>query len=282
MPPRVSIVMVNHNRARFIEAALRSVLTQTWSDLEVVVWDDGSSDGSVEVVKRVAATDRRVRLHRGEHQGVVAAQREANALARGGLVGWVDSDDLLVRTALEETVAHLEAHPTSGLVYTQHVVIDAENRSAGLGARCAIPYSPRRLLVDFMTHHFRLFRREVWERTGGVDGSLATSPDYDFCLRASEVTEITHLARPLYCYRVHPGQISAERRLEQIASAAAAVRAALARRGMAAELELTVEVRSRFSLTPRQPPTDGAERPSAGAEHGRAGEGLVGEAWSGA
>jgi cellulose synthase/poly-beta-1,6-N-acetylglucosamine synthase-like glycosyltransferase len=78
-------------------------------------------------------------------------------------VGWVDSDDVLAPTALRETVAVFQAQPAVGLVYTNYQVIDEQGHIKYNGRACQIPYSPDRLLLDFMTFHFRLIRRSVFE-----------------------------------------------------------------------------------------------------------------------
>ena len=250
---RVSIIMTLFNRCAFVESAVRSVLTQTERDLELVVIDDGSTDGSAEIVERVAQTDSRVRLFREPHRGCVGALVRGHELATGAFVGWVDSDDLLVAGAVRRCLAVLDARPEVGLVYTDHVKIDECGRIMEEAAKPKRACTPDALLTELVSFQFRLFRREVYERGGGIDASLATSPDYDFCLRASEVAEFAHLAEALYCYRVHPGSISAARRLDQIENSARAVRAALRRRGLDAEHELRVTFISRFEIVPKRP-----------------------------
>lgn len=257
--PAFSIITTIYNRARYLEMAARSVLAQTRRDLELILWDDGSTDGSLEIARRLAAGDERVRLVEAPHAGLVRSLKAANELARAPLVGWVDSDDLLMKTALEACAAALEARPDADLVYTQHLLIDEHNRAHGLGRRCGIPYSPERLLTDFMTHHFRLFRRELWTRTGGVDETLETSPDYDFCLKASEVGTIIHLAEPLYGYRIHPDAVSTARREVQIRSATEVVRRAMARRVMSQTHQLHIGSDGRMAVI------EVAKRTSSGA-----------------
>ncbi|MBX9735686.1 MAG: glycosyltransferase [Phycisphaerales bacterium] len=251
--PTVSIIMTLFNREAFVESALRSVLTQTFGDLEVVVVDDGSTDASREVVRQVASSDIRVRLFCEPHRGCVGALRRAHELTRGEFVGWVDSDDLLVSSAVERCLGVLRARPEIGLVYTDHVKIDQHGRIIPEPVRVARPFTPDLLLTELVSFHFRLFRREVYERCGGIGADLATSPDYDFCLRASEVAKFAHVPEALYCYRVHPGSISASRRIDQIESSARAVRDALARRGLDAEHELRVTLISRFEIIPKRP-----------------------------
>ncbi|MCK6477964.1 MAG: glycosyltransferase [Phycisphaerales bacterium] len=246
--PAVSIVMVNRDRARFVEQAIASVLNQTFRDLELVFWDDGSTDESVAIARRIEALDPRLRVFVGPAQGVVRAHKSAHVHARGEFLGWVDSDDLLGRTALEETAAVLRDRPGVGMVYTGFVVLDEQSRVKGAGTQCRIPYSPTRLLTDFMTFHFRLMRREAFEKAGGIDDSYTTSPDYDLCLRMSEVTTIVPLQRNLYGYRVHGGSISESRRAEQRENSRRMVEAAIRRRGLEGKVRLRVDEQGKFVL----------------------------------
>jgi GT2 family glycosyltransferase len=126
--------------------------------------------------------------------------------------------------------------------------MDDAGRVGGPGNRTKIPYSRNRLLIDFMTFHFRLMRRDVFDRVGGIDESIPGAEDYDLCLRLSEQTEIRHLARPLYFYRVHDRSVSSERRLWQIMQSKEAIARALARRGMDGEFDIDVELVGRFRL----------------------------------
>lgn len=251
--------MTVRNRTRYLEAAIRSVLTQTFGDLLLIVVDDGSTDDTAAVAERVVASSAgkaRAMVVRRAHEGRFAALRHAHELAAkiapDALLGWVDSDDLLVDTAVAETVAYLDAQPACGMVYTQHLLIDEQSRVRGLGPRCLLPYSERGLLLTFLTHHFRLFRPEVYRAVGGVDASFAAAGDYDFCLKVSERASIEHLARPLYCYREHEDSISTGRQLEQVACTVRAIEAALARRGLAESLRLSVRLNPIFTLVDRQ------------------------------
>ena len=103
-----------------------------------------------------------------------------------------------------------------------------------------------------MTFHFRLIRRSVYELVGGVDPSVGRAEDYDLCLKLSEVTEIAHIPRPLYLYRVHDDAMSHDSRLDQIMAAKEAIARALARRGMEKDIEVHVELVGRFSLRKKQ------------------------------
>ncbi len=231
MTPKISIVIPVYNRERYVGAAIESVLNQTMGDFELVVWDDGSTDSSIDIAHHFAELDERVRVIASEHRGVAPAVKAAFAATTGTYIGSVDSDDLLAPTALEETAAILDAHLEVGMVYTDHQVIDENGQDRGLGARCHIPYSRDRMLVDFMTFHFRLLRRCVYDQVGGIDESFEQSEDYDLCLRLSEVSAVHHIPQALYYYRRHTANIS-NQNLEALHWGYRASLQALKRRGL--------------------------------------------------
>ncbi len=249
--PRVSILMPVRSRVRFLEAAIRSVLTQSFADLELLVMDDGSTDGSADLADRLAVGDPRLRVLRRAARGVAPTLAELYELASGELVGVVDSDDLLVKSAVEKCVRVLDADPTVGVVYTQHLMIDEHDRSMGIGYRSTIPFDKDRLLVEFMTLAFRLVRKDVYRASGGVDPTLPAAPDYDLCLKLSEVTTFRRIDESLYLYRVHPDMISKSRRAEQLLASQVAVERAIVRRGLDATYRLDVDAAGQFRLVPR-------------------------------
>ena len=249
--PAISLIIAAYNRAGFVRLAIQSVLKQTRSDFELLVWDDGSTDDTFAAAREAAQGDPRVRVMQGANQGAAGAINAAAKFVSAPYFGWIDSDDLLAQTALAETSAILDARPEIGVVYTNYLVIDSTGAVKGEGARCRLPYSRDRLLVDFMTFHFRLMRRALFDEIGAVDPSLPYVEDYDLCLRLSEITQFHHLAKPLYFYRVHPQSVSKQHRLKQIEMASEAIRRALARRKMDQKYELEVEYRASFHLKRR-------------------------------
>ena len=118
MEKSISIIMTVYNRERYLANAIKSVLTQTRSDFELLIWDDGSTDRSVEIARNAAQNDPRVRVVAAEHRGQTRSLQAAIAQTTCPYFGWVDSDDLLAPTALSETAAVLDARPEVGLVYT--------------------------------------------------------------------------------------------------------------------------------------------------------------------
>lgn len=241
MSPSISLLIVNYNRDRYLSAAIESVITQTNAEFELLIWDDGSTDRSLEIANHYARQDQRIRVVAAAHQGIALARQAAIAQTTGEYLGWVDSDDRLASTALAETVAVLSANPDIGMVYTNHLIVDAEDTVKGLGQRCLVPYSKEVLLLCFMTFHFRLMRRSVFEQVGGINPACAYAYDYDLCLRLSEMTSIQHIPKPLYFYRCHSEAISYQKQQLQIRDSYQAISEALQRRGLSDRYEVQFE-----------------------------------------
>jgi glycosyltransferase involved in cell wall biosynthesis len=258
MAPKVSLLMTVYNREQYLEAAIVSVLAQTYPHYEFILWDDGSTDRSNEIAIHFAQQDPRIKHFKAEHQGRNASLRAAHRQADGTYLGWIDSDDCLTPATLAATVAFLDNEPEVGMVYTDHQTIDAQGSLQGYDHRCKIPYSKDRLLVDFMTFHFRLIRRECFELAGGINPEFKAAIDYDFCLRLSEVTQIKHLQIPLYEYRVHLQRMSSQGRYRQVQYAKAAVEQALVRRGLDKTYRLEVSENAEFILRNRSGHPEGS------------------------
>ena len=258
MTPTISIITTVYNRARYLPQAIESLLAQTRRDFELILWDDGSTDDTPPIAKDFAGRDPRIRLTLAEHRGRTPALNAALELCRGEFLGLLDSDDYLAADALRLTAAPLDNHRRVGMVYTQHTNIDASGTVGAIGKRCLVPYSKDRLLIDFMTFHFRLVRRSVFDEVGGIDASFPYAEDYDLCLRMSEVTEVRHVKQPLYFYRIHQDSISLGRQIEQIDCSKRAVENALVRRGYDTNYFLQVQLVPKFILR-RKTETDGGE-----------------------
>jgi len=230
MYPTVSIIIRGYNREHYIGRAIESVLAQTYTDFDLLVWDDGSTDKTAQIVIECAKKDRRIRIAACNHRGAVKSLKAALADTFGPYLCWVDSDDTLAPTALEETVAVLNANPTVGMVYTDYQVMDSADRITGYGKR-----------------------RSVFDQVGGIDESFQCAEDYDLCLRLSEITEIRRIQKPLYHYRIHPESVSHEMRLEQVQWSREAISRALERRGLSERFEVDLQIREQFRLKRRNP-----------------------------
>lgn len=237
--------------------AVRSVLDQTYRDLELIIVDDGSTDGTLEIAKQFAREDDRVRvLSDPVNRGAAWALKTGFEAARGEYMCQVDSDDSLERSALEKTVAVLENNPDCGLVYTYYQDIDEYGTILSPGWRCSYEYSPWLILSVFMLFHFRLFRKSVYEQAGGIDTDFNLIEDYELCMRMSEVTKsIINIPEFLYFYRNHSNSVHVTTRLASLERTKAAIESALVRRGLSETHWLDVRynpqylIKEKISLT---------------------------------
>ena len=231
--PKISIITTFYNREKYLAQCIESIRNQTETDFEYILWDDGSTDNSLRIALDHYTDDDRITFVKAPHRGFPHGLLSAMNLAKGEYIGWVDSDDWIARDCLKLTKDVLENNSNVGLVYTNYYEIDENNKNLGLGSRCLVPYMGKdTLLVTFMTFHFRLFRKIVWDSLSEpISLTCNSAGDYDFCLKASEITDFFHLENPLYFYRIHFDSISNKKIKQQREYAALARQNALVRRG---------------------------------------------------
>lgn len=241
--PVVSVVVPTFDRGRFLGRAIESVLGGTFREFELLVVDNGSTDGSLEMVRSFAARDPRVRLlqnRRGNH--IAHALNAGVAAARGKYVSQLDSDDEYMPDTLRRQVEHLERNPGWGLAVSYYDVIDAEGRPLEqYGIIRHDEYDRNTLLRTGGAGSVRTWHRCLLERLGGFDeGELADyAEDYDMTLRLSERYEVGRVPHVLYRQRFHGGNTGDNLAIEfRMSCKAAARRRALERRvAMAAAVD---------------------------------------------
>lgn len=242
--------MTVYNRDRYLAGAIESVLRQSFSDWELHIVDDCSTDNSLEIAYQYAERNDRIRVYaQRPNRGCGYSLRSALAQCRSQYLGWLDSDDELMPNALETMVDYLDSHPGAGMVYSKYSTMDLNGHDTGLGYRCEIPYSPDRLLVDLMIFHFHVIRSNEYHRLGGLNPDLTAALDYDFCLRASELIEIHQVPEVLYRYRQHADSLSVNNWTEQMEQSRLAIERALVRRGLSDRYRIEVKARFRLEKT---------------------------------
>jgi GT2 family glycosyltransferase len=203
-PVRASVVIPVLNRAEFIGGALESVLRGTFGAFEILVVDNGSRDGTQDVVGRYARKDPRVRMIQIEGS-IASAFNTAMRSSRGTYICLLDSDDEYAPHAIEKAVAYLDAHPRCGLVSSHYVLMDENGKEiADLPVITHDVYSRDQLLRHDGIGQLRAFPRAVLEEMGGCDESFGSyGEDYDLALRISEKYEIGRVPEILYRCRRH-------------------------------------------------------------------------------
>ncbi|MFO1228696.1 glycosyltransferase [Roseateles sp.] len=207
--PVVTLVTPAHNQGAYLRETMLSVLAQDYPALEYIVIDDGSTDETWAVAQAVAAEHAgRVQVVTQVNAGQSATLNRGWGMARGAMLGYLSSDDRLEPDAVSGLVAALQATPACAVAYGDFRIVDAQGRFIRLAQAPA--FDRRALLEDLVCAPGvgALFRREVFERTGGWDVQRRQVPDFEFWLRASEVGDFVHHPACVGDYRIHEGSAS--------------------------------------------------------------------------
>ncbi|MEQ1654301.1 MAG: glycosyltransferase [Nitrospira sp.] len=210
--PRVSVVIPTFNCAAFLGRALGSALEQTYKDFEVIVVDDGSTDGTKEVVGRFEG---QVAYYYQQNQGLSAARNVTLSKANGELFAYLDADDMWSPQKLEKQVAFLDAHPECGFVHSDVAVMDDDdrflyrsfNRETGreVPQGACVKDLLRRCHVQILSV---LERRECTANVGGFDERLLVAQDYfRWIMIASYGWQVGYVEESLAMYRWRKGSL---------------------------------------------------------------------------
>jgi glycosyltransferase involved in cell wall biosynthesis len=249
----ISLACTTYNRSHFLPIMINSLLNQTYKNWELHLVDDGSSDYTAKYLDFLENLDQRFKIYQISHRGRGAALAIALNYAITSCpkyLGWLDDDDWLDPQCLELCYKFLIDNKFYDMVYTHYYDVDSYGDFIGLGSRCNIPYSKDRLLLDFMTFHFRLFTLTSYLGVGGINHFYDNCQDYDFCLRFSENYKIGCLPEPLYYYRNHLDSISGQK-INQVLFSFKAITEAMERRGLSQTHKLCIK--PLFKIVPLQP-----------------------------
>jgi GT2 family glycosyltransferase len=211
----ISTVIAAHNVARTIRTAVTSALRQTQPVLEVVVVDDGSTDGTAEVVGGI--DDPRVRLISRPNGGPAAARNTGIAAARGAYIGFLDGDDLWLPGYAEHATKLLDAASNPGFAYTDAFAVDSATgrvrRTTAMDAPGDPPHEPDAFLTALLQRNFvftaTTVPAAVLETVGGFEETLPVSEDYHLWLRILMAGfDPLWMGGPLAIYRLHDSQAS--------------------------------------------------------------------------
>ncbi len=226
--PLLSVVIPSYNHEKFIGKAIDSVLGQTHKNLELIIIDDGSKDSSIDIIK--SYKDDRITLVCQENAGAHNAINKGLSMAKGEYLAILNSDDIFTKKRFEIMIKEMQSKPEVGFVCSYIQVIDSDGNKLGIkeGWRNMEPWAIARpelsfkasddfklnlLMANFTstTSNF-LFTRELYEKIGGMR-NLRFAHDWDFALRAAEVTECMMIEKPLMEYRIHNNNtISSDRK----------------------------------------------------------------------
>jgi hypothetical protein len=201
--PAVSVVTPSFNQGRYIQRTIDSVLSQGYPDVEYLIMDGGSTDGTRELLESLSVQrPPRLRYLCETDRGQAHALNKAIARTSGKIIGWLNSDDTFHPGAIETAVRFFERNPDVDLVYGNATFTDPNDRFI---ARCAHvePYDWQRLVhyTDFIVQPAAFFTRRAFEAVGGLDESLCYAMDYDLFLKIAAKFNVAHLPDVLASYR---------------------------------------------------------------------------------
>jgi glycosyltransferase involved in cell wall biosynthesis len=207
--------MCVYNDERFVGHAIQSVLAQSFQEFELVIINDGSTDGTQAVLDEYARRDSRIRVYRQENAGTTAAANFGLSVVCGKFVARLDSDDLSYPHRLQLEAEFLERNPSVALVGGGSHIIDVDG--AVIGVRNISTAAPARTLRHRCIYQQSdvMFRRDVVARLGGYRDKFRNAQDYDLWLRVSEVAQIAKLDDILGQWRLNRGGYTLSRAQEQ-------------------------------------------------------------------
>jgi glycosyltransferase involved in cell wall biosynthesis len=201
--PKVSVIIATYNRAHYIREAIDSVLSQTFTDYEIIVVDDGSTDNTRAVVGSYGS---KVKYFYQKNQGQPAAENHAARESTGEYIALLDDDDIWFPNKLEVQLDVLENNRDIGFVCNEAYYINETGTITFHWKRK--PWNQETFLSlfegNFIHHSSVLIRRKLFEQVGGFDDSLITTQDYDLWLRMAYISKFRYINTPLTKFRQHP------------------------------------------------------------------------------
>ena len=224
--PAISVAMSVYNNAPFLREAIESIQAQSFGDFEFLIVNDGSTDGSAEIIDSYAQRDPRVRAIHQENRGLVASLNRLIGEARAPLIARMDGDDVAVPERFARQIEFLAANSDHGVVGAWATSIDEQGRNCDTGGLDQ-PTTHQGFLdalkdKPLMCHSSVMMRTEVVRSVGGYRAAFKHCEDYDLWLRLAERTRLCSLPERLILYRYSDGQISERHILTQAVGAAVA------------------------------------------------------------
>jgi len=207
--PSVSIILATLNRSYFLARAIESVIAQTMVDWELLVVDNGSTDGTEKLIREFKKKDPRIRYLLEAERGISCARNSGIQEAKGEWIAFIDDDDEWLPEKLSRQMAYLRIHPDVSLLYAKTWVKDGKGKTTGvkpsntpaLDFGCLIEKDTLPILTVVL-------KRECIDEVGGFDPGLRVAEDYDLWLRISRNYTIAFMDEIVSVYHDHGGNVS--------------------------------------------------------------------------
>ena len=200
--PRVSVILPVYNESNHISKAIDSIINQSYEDIEIIVIDDSSEDGTQEILSGIS--DERLKVCvRSDKSGVTSARNDGLGMVDGEFIAIHDADDWSDEKRFEKQISYLDKNSEVALVGTGAYLVD---REGNIQSRRRVDQSPS--LSDLFEHNefvhgSVMIRRNILEEIGGYDEWFTVAEDYDLWLRLADEYEVRNIDEPLYYFRQH-------------------------------------------------------------------------------
>ncbi|MFZ5595889.1 MAG: glycosyltransferase family 2 protein [Bacillota bacterium] len=234
-PPLISIIMPVYNSSPYLEKAVQSAVGQSYRPVEVVLYDDGSTDEKTRGILMKYKGRPGIKVFFSPvNEGISMATNRAIAMSTGEYLAFLDCDDILKPGALEVVAGYIKKHPDVGYFYSNREHIDERG---GVTARYDLSkYStekPYEMIMKYMfPSHLKVIKKSAFRKVGLFKKIYDTCQDYDMALRLSEWFKFKFIPEYLYQYRIHSSRVSVRRRREQAQRAYRARDVAVVRRNI--------------------------------------------------
>lgn len=205
--PRISVVLPAYNAEEFIAEAIESILNQTFTDFELIILNDGSTDRTPEIIQKYAKMDKRiVFVNNPENRGLIAVLNQGLDMARGEFVARMDADDISLPTRFEKQVAYMDSHPDVGVLGT---VIQGFGMLDWPGIQIPVVTVFDMLKQNYMAHPSIMIRKSILDKH-----NLRYNPEYKHCedlelwSRMIFLTKFHNVMEKLLMYRVSGHNVS--------------------------------------------------------------------------
>lgn len=207
--PTISVIIPTYNRAHLIARAIKSVLSQSYQDIELIIIDDGSFDNTEMIIKQFQESDKRIKyIIHDKNKGGSAARNTGIKAANGEYIAFLDSDDEWLLEKLERQMRIFESSsPETGIVYTGIIYIDEMNEDNNL--KYTIPKKRGSIYEDLLVNNWVgttstiMIRKECFEKSGLFDESLPGCQDWEMWIRLAKEYQFDFVKDPLIKYYHH-------------------------------------------------------------------------------
>lgn len=219
----VSVILPVYNGDDMVALSIKSVLNQTYRNLEFIIVDDGSFDNTPAIVDEYAARDNRIRAVHQENQKLPRTLSHGFALARGEFLTWTSADNIMHPDFLEKLVSEMKAHPQTGMVYANLDLIDEEGNPLTDFRWYPDPMAPEvvrlpQCMLELNTYADNyigaafMYRASVAHAIGDYSANRYTTEDYDYWMRINECFNLRHTSfeEPIYSYRFHSKSLTSQ------------------------------------------------------------------------